>query len=36
VTLYHLPAFMDGDLEDMIGALQKSEMEERMAEAGMV
>jgi hypothetical protein len=27
---------MDGDLEDMIGALQKSEMEERMAEAGMV
>jgi peptide chain release factor 1 len=36
MTVYNLPAFVDGDISDMVGALQKSEMEARMEEAGMV
>jgi peptide chain release factor 1 len=33
LTLYHLPSFMDGDLGEMIAALQKSDMAARMEEA---
>jgi peptide chain release factor 1 len=36
MTVYNLPAFVGGDISDMVGALQKSEMEARMEEAGMV
>jgi peptide chain release factor 1 len=36
LTVYNLPAFVDGDISDMIAALQKSEMEARMEEAGMI
>ena len=36
LTVYNLPTFVDGDIGDMVGALQKSEMEARMEEAGMV
>lgn len=35
LTEYNLPAFVSGAIDDMINALQKSEMEERMAEAGL-
>src|SRR6185295_1397325 len=35
LTVYNLPSFVDGDIEDMISALQKSEMEARMEEAGL-
>ena len=35
MTVYNLPAFVDGDISDMVGALQKSEMEARMEEAGL-
>jgi len=35
LTVYNLPAFVDGDINDMVGALQKSEMEARMEEAGL-
>lgn len=35
LTVYNLPAFVDGDIENMISALQKSEMEDRMEEAGL-
>lgn len=35
LTEYNLPAFVSGSIDSMIAALQKSEMEERMAEAGI-
>ena len=35
LTVYNLPAFVDGDIADMVVALQKSEMEARMEEAGL-
>jgi len=35
VTVYNLPAFVGGDIGDMVTALQKSEMEARMEEAGI-
>lgn len=35
VTVYNLPAFVGGDIGDMVAALQKSEMEDRMEEAGI-
>lgn len=35
LTVYNLPAFVGGDIDDMIAALQKSEMEARMEEAGL-
>ena len=35
LTLHNLPALLDGDLAGMIDALQKSEMEARMIEAGL-
>jgi peptide chain release factor 1 len=36
MSVYNLPAFMDGDIEDMIKALQVAENAERMKEGGMV
>jgi peptide chain release factor 1 len=35
LTVYNLPAFVGGDIGDMVAALQKSEMEDRMEEAGL-
>jgi peptide chain release factor 1 len=35
MSVYNLPAFMDGDIEDMIKALQVAENAERMKEGGM-
>jgi len=35
VTLYSLDRFMEGDLEEMVGALQHRDMEDRLAEAGL-
>jgi peptide chain release factor 1 len=35
MTIYNLPAFVEGDIGAMIAALQKSEMEDRMVEAGL-
>jgi len=35
VTLYNLDRFMEGDLEEMVGALQHRDMEDRLAEAGL-
>lgn len=35
LTVYNLPTFVNGDIADMVAALQKSEMEARMQEAGM-
>jgi peptide chain release factor 1 len=35
LTIYNLPSFMEGDITDMVGSLQKSEMAARMEEAGM-
>ena len=35
LTLYNLPAFVSGEIDEMIAALQKSEMEDRMEEAGL-
>lgn len=36
LTIYNLPSFMEGDIVDMVGSLQQSEMADRMEEAGMV
>jgi peptide chain release factor 1 len=36
MSVYNLPAFMDGDIEDMIKALQVAENAERMKEGGQV
>jgi peptide chain release factor 1 len=36
LTIYNLPSFMEGDISDMVGSLQQSEMAARMEEAGMV
>jgi peptide chain release factor 1 len=35
MSVYNLPSFMDGDIEDMIKALQVAENAERMKEGGM-
>jgi peptide chain release factor 1 len=35
LTLYNLTYYMEGDIENMVNALQASDMEERMKEAGM-
>ncbi len=35
MSVYNLPSFMEGNITDMVGALQKSEMEARMEEAGL-
>jgi len=35
LTLYNLDRFMEGDLEEMVGALQHRDMEDRLAEAGL-
>lgn len=36
MSVYNLPAFMDGDIEDMIKALQVAENAERMKEGGQI
>ncbi len=36
VTLYNLASYMEGDIAGMVTALQTSEMEDRLAEAGLV
>lgn len=36
LTLYNLDAFLEGDLDEMIGTLQASEMEARLEEEGLV
>lgn len=36
MSVYNLPAFMDGDIDDMIKALQVAENAERMKEGGIV
>jgi len=36
VTLYNLDSFIQGNIGDLTGALQASEMEERLQEAGLV
>lgn len=36
LTLYNLDRFVDGDLDEMVGALQQRDMEDRLAEAGLV
>jgi peptide chain release factor 1 len=33
MTIYNLPSFMDGDIQDMIDALQLAENAERLKEA---
>ena len=35
MSVYNLPSFVEGNIADMITALQKSEMEARMEEAGL-
>lgn len=35
LTLYNLDRVMEGDLEEMVGALQQRDMEDRLAEAGL-
>ena len=35
MSVYNLPSFMEGGISDMVTALQKSEMEARMEEAGL-
>ena len=35
LSVYNLPVFMEGNIGDMVVALQKSEMEARMEEAGL-
>jgi peptide chain release factor 1 len=35
LTLYNLDRFVEGDLEEMVGALQHRDMEDRLAEAGL-
>ncbi len=35
LTLYNLDRFVDGDLDEMVGALQQRDMEDRLAEAGL-
>jgi peptide chain release factor 1 len=35
LTAYNLPSFVDGNIDEMVAALQKSEMEDRIAEAGL-
>jgi peptide chain release factor 1 len=35
LTVYNLPSFVDGNIDEMVAALQKSEMEDRIAEAGL-
>ena len=35
MSVYNLPSFMDGDIEDMIKALQVAENAERMKEGAM-
>jgi peptide chain release factor 1 len=36
LTMYNLPAFMDGDIQDMLDALQMAENAEKMKEGGML
>ncbi len=36
LTLYNLDRFVEGDLEEMMSALQQHDMEDRLAEAGLV
>ncbi len=35
LTLYNLDRFVGGDLDEMVGALQQRDMEDRLAEAGL-
>lgn len=35
LTLYNLDGVMEGDLEEMVGALQQHDMQDRLAEAGL-
>ena len=35
LTLYNLDRFVEGDLDEMVGALQQRDMEDRLAEAGL-
>jgi protein subunit release factor A len=35
LTLYNLDLFMEGQMDEMVNALQMSDMEQRLKEAGL-